>query len=188
MTFAIDRSKLEGVLTKRGVNLSQFAKECGISRQSLYNMFKGDSVFAVPFEKLVDYLGIDPFELLRSESPVEKVLADAPRAIREAVDELVNYAVEERADLFLIGSRASGKAGERSDWDFGIYFHDGRWRDELASLKMRISDIAFPYSVDLVNLFAAPDWFKRSVGGDALRLAGSTGTDIIFGDGRKEVA
>ncbi|MFH1830041.1 MAG: helix-turn-helix domain-containing protein [Pseudomonadota bacterium] len=176
----MDRKKLETLLCSRGTSLNQLAKKCGISRQSLYNMFEGKSVLTKPFEKLLSVLGVDFDDIVTGQTQLEDIFSSAPDKVRKAALALLEYAQNKDADLFLIGSRAKGKKGVRPDWDFAIYFPDLKMHLDLASLKQRVSDIAFPHRIDIVDFTSAPDWFKRSIADDAIRMSGATTRDKIF--------
>ena len=180
---SIDRHRLEEQLRRRGENLSAFARRCGISRQSLYLLFEGKSVFSVPFEKILRELGADFRDLIAEMPDLAVILGDAPESVRRAALELEAYAEKQGADLFLIGSRARGAKGVRSDWDFAVFFPDRKARNDLAALKLRLADVAFPHRVEVVDLTVAPSWFLRSVAIDAVRMSGATPCERIFGAG-----
>jgi len=170
--LSVDRNKLNKLLKKRGISLSQFAKDCGISRQSLYNMFRGKSVLSAPMEKLLLYLHVDPEDVTIRSVKTENVFQDAPSQIKNVFQMLENYAKKHNAGLFLIGSRARGKKGIRSDWDFALYFPSGKKPADFAVVKFKAEDAAFPYRIDVVNLNDAPEWFFESVEKDAILLFG----------------
>lgn len=56
----LSRTKLKAALQRQGLNLAKLAKTIGSSRQSLYAMLKGASIYNRPFEKIVHKLGVDP--------------------------------------------------------------------------------------------------------------------------------
>ena len=176
----LDRKKLESSLSLRGENLSQLARSCGMSRQSLYEMFEGKSIFSTPFEKLLGELMIPFGRITVDDENILAPLHDAPLQVRRVVLSLQRYAVQHNADLFLFGSRARGKKGIRADWDFALFFPSGRQPKSFASLKINAEETAFPYRVDVLCLNDAPAWFLNSVSSDALRLHGVTDPEIIF--------
>lgn len=182
----LDRTKLQGLLSSRGFSLNAFAKQCGISRQSIYNMMEGKSVFSKPFEKIMAELNVELEDLMRERPSIEAILESAPRAVQRAALQIQEYVRQQKADLFLIGSRARGKKGIRSDWDFAIFYPDEAVHPELALLKQRCADAAFPHRIGIVNITTAPQWFLRSVAGDALRLEGSTDREYVFKRNAKE--
>ena len=175
----VDKEKLNQLLLSRGISLAQLAKGAGISRQSLYDMFRGQSIFTRPFEKIVHELGVDFSELLAQSSRLDGILGDAPDAVRRAALELQRYAERKKATLFLIGSRARGKKDFRADWDFGIYFR-GKLPTDFARIKQRLKDRAFPHRLDIVDLSSAPPWFLPSVAEDALHMTGAATHDEVF--------
>jgi transcriptional regulator with XRE-family HTH domain len=61
----INESKIRQEAKGRGLTLTAFAKEIGISRQLLYHYMKKGSTFSVA-EKLGKALHVDPFSLLTS--------------------------------------------------------------------------------------------------------------------------
>ncbi|MFH0799032.1 MAG: helix-turn-helix domain-containing protein [Pseudomonadota bacterium] len=176
----LDRKRLESVLAARGLSLAGLAKACGISRQSIYNMFRGRSVLSAPLEKIIRELRTGLPDIVVEDASEDGVFARAPEKVQDAVVVLKGYALRESADLFLIGSRARRKRGVRSDWDFAIYFPDGRHRHSLASVKAKASDAAFPHRIDVVCLNFAPPWFMKSIEASAKRIVGETTTAAIF--------
>lgn len=186
----LDRNKLNGLLSSKGLSLNAFAKQCGISRQSIYNMMEGKSIFSKPFEKVMAELDVDFEDLMKARPSIESVLADAPRSIQRAALQIQEYAREKKADLFLIGSRARGRKGIRSDWDFAVFYPNQQEHHELALVKQKCMDAAFPHRLGITNITTAPSWFLRSIEKDALRLEGSTDRAYIFkcGDKKKGAA
>ena len=182
----LDRTKLQGLLSSRGLSLNTFAKQCGISRQSIYNMMEGKSVFSKPFEKIMAGLNVEFEDLMSARPSVETILESAPRTVQRAVLQIQEYVRQQKADLFLIGSRARGKKGIRSDWDFAIFYPDEKGHPELALLKQRCMDVAFPHRIGIVNITIAPPWFLKSTVKDALRLEGSTDREYVFKRNAKE--
>jgi predicted nucleotidyltransferase len=64
-------------------------------------------------------------------------------------------------DIFLFGSRASGKASIRSDYDIGLLRKDGQELDfkELLKAKSKLGD--FIEKIDLVDFASKDDTFKE---------------------------
>lgn len=176
----LDRKRLEDAARRRGFTLNGLAREAGISRQSIYNMFRGRYLLSTPLEKLLRVLEANFSDLATSTGAGNDMILAAPVGIRNACSILKDYAAREGADLFLIGSRARGRRGFRVDWDFAIYFPDGRSHPEFAALKFKASDAAFPHRIDLVCLNFAPPWFIASVRGGAVRVFGETDFASIF--------
>lgn len=176
----VDKDKLGQLLASRGMSLAQLARGAGISRQSIYDMFQGKSIFTRPFEKIMHELGVDFSELLSQSSRLDDILGEAPDSVRRAALELQRYAERKKATLFLIGSRARGKKDLRADWDFGLYF-TGKLPINFARTKQRLKDRAFPHRLDIVDLSSAPSWFLQSVADDALHMTGTVPHDEVFG-------
>lgn len=171
----LSRDKLNKMLKKKGLSLAKFARSCGISRQSLYNMFRGRSVLSAPMEKLLLSLGVGLEDVVKKSVTTTKVLNEAPEQIKKVRLLLENYAKKYDASLFLIGSRARGKKGITSDWDFAFYFPSVKRPDDYAVTKYRAIDAAFPYRIDVVNLNDAPGWFLQSIEEDSILLFGKIG-------------
>lgn len=159
----LDKKKLETKLKARGVNLARLAKLCNVSRQSIYNMFEKNSVFNTTFEKILSFTGIDYLEITTGGRRKDYIIRNFPDQIKKIALSLCKYAAEHHADMILFGSRAAGKKGIRADWDFAIYFHRKMDNACLARLSRTLTEKAFPYRIDIVNLNAAPDWFKSSI-------------------------
>ncbi len=83
---------------------------------------------------------------------------------KEVIQRMVLKAFEScDADLFLFGSRASGEASDRSDYDIG-YFADSLPRPSiLACLKEDLEELPIPAHVELVNFKDLPEEFIRLV-------------------------
>lgn len=180
MPLSIDRRKFEALLKSRGMGISDFASSCGISRQSLYNMFKGRSIFSTTFEKVLLALNVDFDQIISRAPALLDIFARAPASIQRTAATLHEFAANNEADLFLIGSRAKGKEGVRADWDFGVFFSGSSNRRNFVKLKERMEDISFPHRAHIVNLGEAPEWFLSSVSKDAIRMAGKTPSDEVF--------
>jgi transcriptional regulator with XRE-family HTH domain len=178
----VDRKRLEILLTGLGLNLSQLAKSCGISRRSLYEMFEGRAIFSTPLEKVLNFLNIGPADILKKRSRLETTLAGAPQNIIKTTLRLQEFAEANNADLFLIGSRAKGKIGNRADWDFAFFFKAKHDHSKFVSFKQDMIDRAFPYKIDIVLLNNAPEWFLSSASEGAVRITGNTPIETIFGN------
>lgn len=159
----VDKRKLEALLRSRGLNVTSLAKLCNVSRQSIYNMFDGSSVFNTTFEKILARLGIDYHEITTKGDRADFIIRSFPDKVKKAALSLNKFASTHHADLILFGSRAAGKTGIRADWDFGLNFHKKINNAKLAALKRSLVEKTFPYRIDIVNLNAAPEWFKSSI-------------------------
>lgn len=168
--LVLDKNKLENSLRGRGKSLSKFASDCGISRQSLYNMFAGKSIFSTSFEKILNELGVSFDEVVAQTSRFDSIMLEAPYKIKKIALKLEEYARTNGADLFLIGSRVRGKKGIRSDWDFAVYFRHGKKPKGFSLFKQDQLDMAFPYRIDIVCLNDAPTWFLNSIADSNIRV------------------
>lgn len=147
----------------REMKLSSLSRLCGVSRQSIYNMLGKVSVFNSVFVKMLTNLGINYKDVTCEKDSVSSLMALAPARVRSVAFKLVDYCKRYGASLLLFGSRVRGRTDVQADWDFGVWF-GGAVRDkELVRLKQELSDEAFPYRVDVVNMNLAPTWFLDSV-------------------------
>lgn len=171
MQILIQR-KLNRLLSQRGISLSKFCKKSRISRQSLYNMFKGESIYNKPFTKLIEALNIKPDQITESSSSQENIFKKAPLKIQKVLLKLKEFCEKNRASLYLFGSQASQTARRGSDWDFGIYFQKKDQSKPLRNLKLKLIDQMFPYRMDVVCLNRAPKWFLQSIEDEIITLYG----------------
>ncbi|SMC39604.1 nucleotidyltransferase domain-containing protein [Sporomusa malonica] len=65
------------------------------------------------------------------------------------------------ADVFLFGSRAAGKAHEKSDYDVGYYTDETIPSQILMDLKDELEEMPIPARVDLVNFSVLNPQFVR---------------------------
>lgn len=168
----LDREKLTDLLGKRRLNLRLLAQKAGISRQSLYSLLKGGTIYNQPFLKLVTWLNLDPEAITSRDDPVRCLTRSAPERIQKVMLRLEEFVRNHDASLCLFGSRARGRKETGLDWDFGIYFHNKNQDGELRKLKRALEERAFPYQIDVVNLNGAPPWFLQGILGEALVLVG----------------
>lgn len=150
-----------------------FARRAGIHRNTLGQYLSGREVFQDAFLRVAAQLGCDPMDIVRKGIDVDGSVGDISE-IRLIVDHLV--ASDIGIAVVLLGSRASGKGREFSDWDIGITCIskpiDG---DSYLTLRGEVADLAddLPRGVDLINLDAAPAWFLRDMTKDPLLLGGN---------------
>ena len=198
----LNKEALNSLLDQKGLSLSALARQSGISRQSLYNMFDDDTVFNVPFERILKALNVNYQTITYEKTLAEKLLEDAPSPIQKVLFSLIDFCQQHKASLALFGSRARGKKGVRVDWDFGIHFSPpkapARPRSQIRKaggdqplagagmtdctttencralnvLKGLLKEEAFPYRVDIVNLNQAPNWFRKTVDKEYVLLYG----------------
>ncbi len=72
---------------------------------------------------------------------------------------------------YLFGSRANGTADTFSDVDIALRNGDGLVDGTIMSaLLVNFEAAALPYKVDLVDLNAIPDEFRRAIEDDLLQL------------------
>lgn len=166
----LDEEKLNAVLVARGMSISQLAQQCGISRQSVYDMFSKKPVFNSTFVKILNHLGIHHDQL--TESRDNALLRTMPMRIQKAVMSLIQFCDAHNAGLILFGSRARGKGGVSPDWDFGVYSIKPFDQRSFSILKQKLLDEVFPNRIDVVNLNVAPLWFLESIVTDHIQIHG----------------
>ena len=168
----VSRPKLMKILNSREITIASLARDCGISRQSLYAMFRGDSIYNVPFAKILNFLNLEPSQITEAHSSRQDALKSAPLKIQKTALRLREFCQDHGASLLLVGSQALGKGTMASDWDFAVYFWGNVFDRSLRLLKQRLEEEVFPYRVDIVNLNRAPEWFVQSVAEGAKLLEG----------------
>jgi hypothetical protein len=166
----LDEDKLSHLLVGRGLTFSQLAKQCGISRQSIYDMLGKKPVFNSSFVKILEQLGVSYDQVTQSRD--DAILHAMPIRIQKAVMALIQFCDVHRAGLILFGSRARGKSGVQADWDFGIYAMKPFEPRSLSTLKLKLMDDVFPNRIDIVNLNNAPHWFLESIVDDHIQICG----------------
>jgi predicted nucleotidyltransferase len=177
MKYTTDEKKLKKRLAELGFsNLSEFAAKAGIHRNTLSNLLSGRSIFSASFQSLAQALQMDPMDLAtpRSDFTAKAKHGDE---IRPLVARLAKESPG--AAVLLLGSRASGKAKNYSDWDLGIFGYPAPLSGlEYLRLKGIVEEMSedLVRQVDLVHLNQAPLWFLEDL---------SSGP-IIFLDGNKE--
>ena len=67
------------------------------------------------------------------------------------------------ADVFLFGSRATGAAGEVSDWDIGYRCVGPPPRGRLLRLEEELEELPLPTAVEFVDFADVPADFQRLV-------------------------
>lgn len=166
----LSEDKVNALLSNRGMTLSQLARDCGVSRQSIYDMFGKKSVFNSSFVKILDHLGVGHEQL--TETQDSALLRTMPMRIQKAVMRLITFCESHQAGLILFGSRARGKGGVGPDWDFGVYSFKSFDPRAFSVLKQKLMDEVFPNRIDIVNLNVAPSWFLESIVGDYIQVHG----------------
>lgn len=178
----LDKAKLEVVLSSRGTSINKLAGACGISRQSIYNMFE-NTVFNSSFDKIRRYLNVDYGAITSNISLANEVMKTAPDRITMVAHKLTEFVERYQADLLLFGSNDVGKYGPRPDWNFAVFFPDREKDKELRIIRQELSDQAAPYHINIINLNRAPLWLKLVIKERFVRLFGNTGDDLLFSKG-----
>jgi hypothetical protein len=170
----LNADKLHRLLGVRHLNLSQLARGAQVSRQSLYGLLKGQSVYNKPFLKVIRFLQVEAEEITKNIPEEEKVLADAPKKIQVLTFNLLSFCKKYHGSLILFGSRASGRPRLGSDWDFGVYFPKpkGKALKEFQRSKPLWIEGAFPHRADILNFNESPRWFWDSIRENSLVLFG----------------
>lgn len=176
----LDKSRLESILSTRGLTLNSLAELCSISRQSIYNMFESTSVFNTTFEKIRQYLSIDYRAITTDKSVAFEIIKKSPGKIKIAAYKLFEYSKNNSADLLLFGSNYFGKFGFNHEWNFAIYFNKIIGDNKLNILRQELIDGTFPYTINLINLNSAPFWIKLIIKEKYIRLAGYTEEGVLF--------
>lgn len=176
----LDRHKLETILGLRGITINKLATDCGISRQSIYNMLEDTPVFNTTFEKIRKYLNLD-FRAITSDSTLaQEIIKHAPDRIKLASYVLANFSEEIKTDLLLFNSVGHNKFGPRNDWNFAIYFQKKENNEKLKSLRQELIEKVLPYNIEIINLNRAPLWLKLIIKNNYTRLVGNTPEDVLF--------
>ena len=83
---------------------------------------------------------------------------------KEAIRRIVLEAfLDYDADVFLFGSRASGEAEKRSDYDVAYWADHDPSASQLARLRENLEELPIPAHVDIVDFKSVPDEFMRLV-------------------------
>jgi predicted nucleotidyltransferase len=82
--------------------------------------------------------------------------------VRSKVEELAQtlLASEPLIEVFLFGSRASGRAGSRSDIDVGIDLGHTMTPEVLAAVRDAFADLPIMQKIDVVDFFGIDATFK----------------------------
>ena len=178
----LDRGKFIRAMTAKGYgSVREFIEAAGIHRNSIAQYLSQEKgVFADLFERICFQLGVaDPLTLLTSEVERSGVLSEVRlRSVLEPV-----AANSPSIAFVLIGSRATGRAQENSDWDIGITAGPQHLSTEAyLKVKSEIADLTddFAQSCDVVNLDAAPIWFLKEMNYVPAFLVGNRGSYIYL--------
>ncbi len=173
MKYVLNRQAVSERMRERGfTNVSRFAGQIGVHRNTMLGYFRGKPVFASAFLKIAKALGCDPLDLIvpANDHPTDIGPLDEIRPIIAAL-----LKQSPSIAVVLLGSRAKGRAKQYADWDLGITRPtapiDGR---EFLSLRGTAADLAedLVRHVDVVNLDAAPGWFWEGIDYEPVFLDG----------------
>ena len=176
----LDKFKLETILSRRGISINRLAEQCGISRQSIYNMYEESSVFNTSFEKIREFLDVD-YRAVTSDSTVaHEIMKKAPDRIKMAAYLLSNFSQETTSDLLLFSSSGKNKYGRNFDWNFAISFKKNKFDDKLQKIRQDLIERTSPYNLEIINLNRAPLWLKLIVKNSYIRLYGNRPEEEMF--------
>ena len=87
---------------------------------------------------------------------------DIPADVLEKIVKAVQKSpfAEEPHSVFIFGSRAEGRASERSDVDIGIISQRSRTASERETLRELLEDISCPYVFEVVDFQDVPSGFR----------------------------
>ncbi len=168
--FTVDTLRFREALHQKGYgSISQLAQALGMHRNTIHHYLAGRGIFPENFEKVMMALGLGPAEILT----FKRDTAQAPWApIAFFVDQL--HAKFPQATFVLFGSRASGKAKTYSDWDIGVFSHEGLAHTVYRKIVASAQDIAedSAYLIQLMNLNHADSSFLQEISRHWVFLAG----------------
>jgi len=119
----VDKKRLEDVLSKKNISLNALANTCGVSRQSIYQMFEERSVFNTSFEKILKFLNCSHEDLVRKAGGIEEYVKSLPPFIRSTISELHAFAEKQDANLYVLFPSGKGRFGFLRDWTFDSSEH-----------------------------------------------------------------
>lgn len=73
---------------------------------------------------------------------------------------ILDYTTGFNIKVYLIGSRASGKAGKTSDVDIALLPLESLPEEFIANLRELVEESTIPYNVDIVDLSEMDDEFR----------------------------
>ena len=92
-----------------------------------------------------------------------------PQQIRDALA-FLQRALLGRGELLLFGSQAREDPCPGADFDIGILGTESLPWLEFAVMKTRAEDLAWPWSIDLVDLHRVPEEFRMMVQRDGIPI------------------
>lgn len=87
--------------------------------------------------------------------------------LRKLRQELLSCLANEPVKIYLFGSRARGEARTASDIDIGLIPTAPLRPGTLSMLRERVENLNIPYKVEIVNLLATSEEFRRHALEDA---------------------
>jgi hypothetical protein len=98
---------------------------------------------------------------------------EAQRICRLVMDETARSMTGQRGfSLYLVGSRATGEAWPRSDFDFVIDAGEALPGLVINPLRENLERLPIPYGIDLVDWHCCSDAFRELAGPQRVALAG----------------
>lgn len=161
-------------------SLSELARKAGVHRSTLNHLLLGErSPISDSLVRIAAVLKTSPLELLGHKYADED---ENLKYLQEQLSLLVaNYS---ELAMVLIGSRAKNKATKFSDWDIGITAGKKKIDTDLyLNIKEKILSLldSWSYSVDVINLDSAPEWFLEEMNYSPVFLAGNKQSFAYFG-------
>jgi transcriptional regulator with XRE-family HTH domain len=178
----IGKSPLLRAMHSKGISsLNELAARARVHRNTLNYLLSGRrSPISDSLLRFATVLEVDALTLL-SRGGDKSAQDDKIEFIRSRLSGLVE--LYPNVVFLLIGSRARGKAQEFSDWDIAISAGKGGLSTEdYLKIKQSILSVfdSWQYSVDVVNLDQAPDWFLLDLDYLPMYLAGDRGNFHYF--------
>lgn len=171
MQYRLNMTVLERQLKAKGFSsVSALASQKAIHRNTLKAYIAGEkSPIAAAITRLAEALGVEPLELIATDSRQARLLLAIEQAARVFL-----LASPSRA-LLMFGSRARGSAREFSDLDLGVTGGaEPISTSEFLQLKRNLDEVIeeAPLCVDVLNLDLAPEDFLLKISQDLRFVAG----------------
>lgn len=177
----LDKKRLDDVLVQKNTTLNGLANACGISRQSIYQMFEERSVFNTSFEKMLKFLNCSHEDLTRDTDSLDEFIRIVPPYIRGIISELHAFSEKNETDLYILFPNGKGRFGFSKDWTFGLYFTKKDRERKMSTTRQEILNRAAPYRIEIVNLSRAPTWYLTSAKDGHIKVFGTTSDETVFG-------
>jgi len=147
----LDKFKFETILRSRGTSINKLAESCGISRQSIYNMYENSPVFNTTFEKIRQFLNVDFRAISSDQTLAHEIMKKAPDKIKISAYVLNQFAENNEACLLLFNSGEMDKFGKKFHWNFAVHFNKKENEKKLMALRQEIVDKCSPYNIEIIN-------------------------------------